>query len=272
VAKILFSISTLNHLVKAQIIGQLQYRISFTFDLLGTLFITLTEFASLALVLPLFDGIGGWQLGDIALLYGTVNLAFGLMDMIFSGFDPGNFGRQIRMGLMDQILLRPAGVITQVLGSAFELRRLGRISIGFLILLLSITQSQIIWTSNKILVLFAAILGQIAYFGGLFIIGATISFWTIGSIEIINVFTYGGTELVSYPMHIYPDTVRKFFTYILPAIFLNYYPALYILDKPDPYNFPNFSHWLAPIAGLIILALALRFWQFGITHYQSTGT
>ena len=262
----------LSRLVKAQIRSQLQYRIPFIFAILGTLFITLTELASIALVLPLFDGIGGWHLGDIALLYGTTNLAFGLMDMIFSGFDPSYFGRNVRMGLMDQILLRPIGAITQVLGSAFELRRLGRISIGLIILILAISLAKIVWTPIKIMVLLSTILGQIAYFGGLFMIGATITFWTIGSIEIVNIFTYGGTELVSYPMHIYPNSLRKFFTYILPAIFLNYYPALYILDKPDPYNFPGFSHWLAPFAGLLILFIALRFWRYGITHYQSTGT
>jgi ABC-2 type transport system permease protein len=115
-------------------------------------------------------------------------------------------------------------------------------------------------------------LGQVAYFGGLFIIGAAITFWTIDSIEIVNVFTYGGTELVSYPMNIYPDMLRRFFTYILPAIFLNYYPALYILDKPDPFELPAFAPWLAPLAGLLILWLSLRFWEFGLNKYQSTGT
>jgi ABC-2 type transport system permease protein len=112
----------------------------------------------------------------------------------------------------------------------------------------------------------------ICFFGGLFIIGSTITFWTVESIEAINIFTYGGNELMAYPMHIFPAWVRRFFTYILPAIFLNYYPALYIMDKPDPFNMPPFSHWLAPLAGLAVLLVALRFWRFGISQYQSTGT
>ena len=88
----------------------------------------------------------------------------------------------------------------------------------------------------------------------------------------VNILTYGGSEMMSYPMSIYPDWMRRFFTYIIPAIFLNYYPALYLLDKPDPLGLPPIAHFLAPVAGFGILAIALRFWSFGIRHYQSTGT
>ena len=116
------------------------------------------------------------------------------------------------------------------------------------------------------------IAGMVCFFGGLFVIGATITFWTIESIELINIFTYGGNEMMSYPMHIYPDWMRKFFTFIIPGIFMNYYPALFILGKPDPFRMPGFTPWLAPFVGVGVLAISLRFWHFGLAHYQSTGT
>ena len=113
---------------------------------------------------------------------------------------------------------------------------------------------------------------QVLFFGGLFIFGSTLTFWTIQPIEAVNILTYGGTEMMSYPMHIFPDWIRRFFTYIVPSIFLNYYPALYLLDKPDPLHLPGFAPFLAPIAGLVVLAAALIFWRFGLNHYQSTGS
>jgi ABC-2 type transport system permease protein len=116
------------------------------------------------------------------------------------------------------------------------------------------------------------LLGLICFFGGLFVIGSTITFWTIQSIEVVNIFTYGGSEMMAYPMHIYQQWMRQFFTYIIPAIFLNYYPALYILDKPDPFNFPPIASFLSPFVGFGILLLAFKFWGFGIRNYQSTGT
>jgi ABC-2 type transport system permease protein len=73
-------------------------------------------------------------------------------------------------------------------------------------------------------------------------------------------------------MSIYPLSIRQFFTYVVPAIFLIYYPALYILDKPDPLGMPQIAYFLAPVAGFGTLLLAMLFWQYGIRHYQSSGT
>ena len=59
---------------------------------------------------------------------------------------------------------------------------------------------------------------------------------------------------MSYPMQIYPRWMRGFFTYVMPFIFLNYYPALYFLDKPDPLHFPAFAPFLAPFVGVGLFA------------------
>ena len=76
--------------------------------------------------------------------------AFGTMDMIFSGFDPPFFGRRIRLGTFDQMLLRPVDLVAQVLGSQFILRRFGRIIQGSIILVISLTHLEIQWTAVKI--------------------------------------------------------------------------------------------------------------------------
>ncbi len=259
-------------LISVQMRSQMQYRLAFVADLMATAFNSLAGFATLAFVLQRFGNIAGWELGEVAFLFGMVETSFGLMDMLFSGFDPGNFGRQTRLGRFDQLLLRPVSVTLQVLGSEFIIRRLGRILQGLIILLIALGMTHIHWSAAKVLYLPVVFASQIAFFGGLFIAGATITFWTLESIEIVNIFTYGGTEMMSYPMSIYQDWLRNFFTYILPAIFLNFYPALYLLGKPDPFHFPACAPFLAPLAGFGVLGLALAFWSFGIRHYQSTGT
>ncbi|MBN1992398.1 MAG: ABC transporter permease [Anaerolineae bacterium] len=231
-----------------------------------------TFFVAVVLVFQRFGHIAGWTLGEVAFLYGLVEAAFGTMDMIFSGFDPGYFGQQVRRGAFDQLLLRPLNITLQVLGSEFVIRRLGRISQGIVIFGLALTLLDIQWTVVKLIYLPLVWASLVCFFGGLFIIGATITFWTVESIEVVNIFTYGGSEMMAYPMHIYPNGLRRFFTYLIPAAFLNYYPALYFLDKPDPFNLPPIASFLAPAAGLGTLMAALLFWRYGIKHYQSTGT
>jgi ABC-2 type transport system permease protein len=250
----------------------MQYRMSFWLEVFTTALIGLTGFGTLALILQKFDRVGGWKLGEVAFLFGTVEAAFGLMEMAFSGFDPQFFGLQVRRGAFDQLLLRPIHIVLQVMGSKFVLRRLGRILQGALIFVIALSLADIHWTLAKALYLPVVFTSLVCFFGGLFITGAAITFWTVESIEVVNILTYGGTEMMSYPMHIYQDWMRRFFTYVIPAIFLNYYPALYFLDKPDPFGLPSFVHFLSPLVGFGVLVVGLGFWNYGISHYQSTGT
>lgn len=259
-------------LISIQVRSQLQYRAAFWFDLVGTGLITALTFGSLALILQRFEQIGGWSLGEVACLYGMVEMAFGVMDMLFSGFDPPYFGQQVRRGTFDQMLLRPASILVQVLGSRFVMRRLGRIAQGAAIWGLGLVLAGVTWTPGKALYLPVVFLSLVSFFAGLFIIGSAITFWTVESIEVVNILTYGGSEMMAYPMHIYPEGMRRVFTYVVPAIFLNYYPALFILDKPDPFGLPGYAPFLAPVAGAGVLVAGLLVWRAGVRAYQSTGT
>jgi ABC-2 type transport system permease protein len=259
-------------LLAVEIRAQLQYRAGFILDMTGTFFQVGLWFVALAGVFARFERLGGWTFGEIAFLYGLVETAFGTMDMVFSGFDPGYFGQHVRRGTFDQFLLRPAGLTLQVLGSRFLLRRLARVAEGLLIFSIALAALDVHWTAAKLAYLPLVVAGLVAFFGGLFIVGSAITFWTVEPIEFINIFTYGGAEMMSYPMHIFPLELRRFFTYVVPAIFLNYYPALFFLDKPDPLGLPAWAPFVSPLAGVAVLAAALGAWRVGLRHYQSTGT
>lgn len=255
-----------------QLRSQMQFRVSFWMDLLSTGFTNLVYILSTALIMERFGSIAGWVLGEVAFLVGMIEMSFGAMDMIFSGFDPDAFAVVVREGKFDQVMLRPVGLSWQVLGSRFLLRRLGRILEGLMIFLFALTQLNVHWTLGKIFYLPVVLASQVLMMGALFMMGSTITFWTLQSIEAVNILTYGGTELMSYPMQIYPLWMQRFFTFLVPFIFLNYLPALYFLDKPDPLHFPAFAPFMAPFVALAFFAIALWFWRVGINHYQSSGT
>lgn len=272
VREIAWNLQMYARLLLIQLRSQMQFRLSFWMDLLSTGMANAVAFFAVVLVLERFGGIAGWSLGEVAFLYGMIEASFGMMDMIFSGFDPDYFAPLIRLGSFDQYMLRPVGLTWQVLGSRFLLRRIGRILEGTLIFVFALSLLDVRWTLGKILYLPVVFVSQVVAMGALFIFGTTIIFWTLQSIEAVNILTYGGTELMSYPMHIYQRWLRRFFTFAVPFIFLNYYPALYFLDKPDPLGFPAFAPFIAPFVAAAFLAAALLFWRFGINHYQSSGS
>jgi ABC-2 type transport system permease protein len=259
-------------LISVRIRSQLQYRLSFAFETLGMGLQVYLEFLSLVLVFSRFGSVGGWTLAEVAFLWGLAESAFGTMDLLFSGFDPSYFAGEVQRGRFDQFLLRPMSLPLQMFTAEFILRRVGRISNGLLILAYSIALADIAWTPAKLLYLPVVFVSTVAFFGGLFVLGATFCFWTVESIEVINIFTYGGTAMMSYPMHIYDDWLRRFFLSIVPAGLLVYYPSLFFLGKPDPLGLPPFAPFLAPVAGFGVLALAFGLWNAGVRKYTSTGT
>jgi ABC-2 type transport system permease protein len=90
--------------------------------------------------------------------------------------------------------------------------------------------------------------------------------------EATHVVTYGGDQLSSYPLDIYQGTVRRFFTFVIPFAFVNYEPALYLLDRSDPFGLPDAARLLSPLAAILIGLVARIGWQQGVLHYQSTGS
>lgn len=252
--------------------AQMANRASFVFDVITTAFVTAIYFATLAAIFARFGALGGWTLPEVAFLYGLIEISFALMDMIFSGFDPDRFSQHVRRGTLDQMLLRPVRLPTQVFASDFQLRRLGRVAQGLVIFSWSLALLAVPWPPLKVVYLLLVIASTVAFFGGLFVIGSAICFWTVQSIEAVNLFTYGGSEMLSYPLHIYGDWLRRFFTFIIPGALVTYYPALYFLGKPDPFGLPPLLSFLAPLAGGAVLTLAFAFWRVGLRHYTSTGT
>jgi ABC-2 type transport system permease protein len=259
-------------LLSIQLRSQMSFRWSFWFDILTTGLLNLSYFASTYLALQRFGSIAGWSIGELAFLYGLAEVSFGSMDMIFSGFDYDQFAIFIRQGALDQVLLRPVNILAQIFGSRFILRRIGRITQGAIVLGYAFSQVSIHWTLAKLAFLPVVFASQVIAFGSLFMAGSTLVIWTIQPVEAVNILTYGGAEVMSYPAPIYTGWLRGFFTYVIPFVFMNYYPALYFLDRPDPLGFPVFSPFLAPLLAGTMLWLALRFWNFGLAHYQSTGT
>jgi ABC-2 type transport system permease protein len=266
------SLRLLFRLLRVQVRSQRQYPLSFVLEIISGVITMGFFFVAFAITFARFEDIGGWQLGEVAFLWGIAEFSFGTMDMIFSGFDYDAFGPMIRTGRFDQLLLRPVNITLQVLGSRLILRRLGKIIEGLVIFIYGLSLIQVQWTALKVLYIPILVISQVLFFGSLFIIGATTTFWTLERLEILNIFTYGGSEIMSYPMHIFQRPIRWLFTYVVPAIFLSYFPAVFILDKADPLGAPGFVSFLAPLVAVLMMWLALRFWRFGIRNYQSTGS
>lgn len=250
--------------------GQLQYRVSFLLQTGATFVSLFGEFVAILILFNTFHDLGGWRVGEIALLYGLVSMALGLVDMLCSGFE--RVSALVKSGEFDRLLVRPVSPFVQVLASEVQLRRLGRITQGLVTIVLATRWEGIAWTPQHLAVAIGAVLGSTVVFLTVWVISAALSFWTVEQSEIQNVFTYGGAELASYPIHIYGRPIQAVFLYIVPLGLTTYYPALFILGKPDPLGLPPYLGLLAPLTAALFFVVGLGVWRLGLLHYQGTGS
>jgi ABC-2 type transport system permease protein len=99
-----------------------------------------------------------------------------------------------------------------------------------------------------------------------------VTFWTVQTSEVTNVFTYGGQEMTGYPMTIYGRWLRRFFSFVVPLAFVAYLPALFILDRPNPFGLPQVVELSSPLVAALFFFSARGAWALGVKHYQSTGS
>ncbi|MEN6479516.1 MAG: ABC-2 family transporter protein [Anaerolineales bacterium] len=250
--------------------SQMQYRASFIMLSAGQFIATATEFVALWALFDRFGAIAGWTLPEVALFYGLGNVSFALAEGMARGFDL--FANLVKRGDFDRILLRPRSTLLQIGASEFQLMRIGRLSQGLAVLIWGVLTLGLGWSAWRIVLILWAILCGAAMFAGLFVLKATTAFWATESLEMWNAVTYGGVETAQYPLTLYEDWFRKFFTYVIPLAAVTYFPALAILGKPDPLGTSLAFQTIIPVAGLAFLGLSALIWQVGVHHYHSTGS
>lgn len=248
--------------------AQMQYRTSFWLLTFGQFFIPFAVFAGLYFLFARFGELQGWTFFEVALCFGVVHLAFSLSECFARGFDA--FSTLVAGGDFDRLLVRPRSTIVQVLGSKFEFTRIGRMLQSAVVLAWAIANLPVEWTVVKGVTLLLMVAGGVLVFVGIYMLAATLCFWTIEGLEVANILTDGGREMAQYPLNIYQRWVTRFFTFVIPFGAVSYLPLLSILDRAPPGH--PLLYMAMPLAGALFLAPCVLVWQIGVRHYRSTGS
>jgi ABC-2 type transport system permease protein len=228
----------------------------------------LLDFVGIWIMFHTVDSLGEWNLREIAFLYGATGFGLAVADLVVGRVE--RLGELIRMGRLDAMLVKPLPLLTQVCADEFALRRIARVLQA--VVVLAVASFFVVWSASKVLVTLSMLVSSSVIFFAVFIGFACIQFWTIDASEVANAFTYGGNTITQYPMTIYPREVVTGLTYLLPLAFVNWYPALYVLDKPDPHGFPDWLRFASPLAAVLLSLVAAYVWRRGVRHYASTGS
>ncbi len=257
-------------IIGARIRSDWQYRTSFFTFLAGQAMVTSLEFVTVLLVLEVSPSLGGWDVHEVAFLYGMATVPFAIADVFISPVE--RVTDYVQAGTFDRILLRPLPALLQVTSQEFELRRVGKLIPAVAVLLWAIPSVDVTWSPTEIGLLLVAVTCGTVVYSSLWVVGAAASFWLIASRPAMNALTYGGQYANQYPLHLYQGWIRAVLGWAIPLAFVAYVPTVFLLGAPNPLNLPRYLMYLIVPVAAASVAVAGFIWRLGIGHYQGTGS
>lgn len=250
--------------------ARLQYRLDALVATLAVFVRESTNIIVIYLTLLKFDKINGWNINEMLFLFSILFLTYAFVVSIFA--DLRDFSCMIREGRFDRLMLRPRGLLFQlILNNADLIASAGHGTLGILLFLFSAGRVGITWDFVTVIYYIGAIFGGVLIQGGMFIIFSAFSFYFVETNSIREIFYWNMRKFAGYPISIYSKLIQALMIYVIPFAFVNYFPAQYLLRKEDMANYSEGYMYIAPVVGVVVYLIAYAFWRFSVKRYKSTG-
>lgn len=143
----------------------------------------------------------------------------------------------------------------------------GHGTLGIALFLFSAGKVGIEWNLTTIIYYIGTIIGGILIQGGMFIIFSALSFYFVETNSIKDILYWNMRKFAGYPISIYSKVIQGMMIYVVPFAFVNYFPAQYLLRKPDMEMYLEIYMYMAPVVGVIVYGAAYIFWRISVKRY-----
>lgn len=246
-----------------------EYRVSFFMGIFSNFYSYLITFISFYVIIENFGTIDGWGFYDLCMLYGINLFTYAIAAMLF--WNVFGVEKEILAGNLDILLIRPMGMIKQLICRKFVDTFIGQIIISAIFLIISFRKCNVTVMNIKFIYFLIIIISGVMIHSAAMIFFGSISFWTKKSLFLADFIYYDLRKFLEYPLSIFPFWLKYFFSFVLPWGLINYYPALIILSKYESRT-DYLLGVLCPLIGVVLFILSLLLFKRGMKNYSSTGS
>lgn len=251
---------------------QTTYRGTYFAGIVGQWISNGATFLGIYIMVSSFDLLDGWNGPEVLMLFGLSVMSYAIGASFFFNFATGLVER-IRSGEFDVSLTKPIHpFLHEVFSAGYNAGYLSHFMLSLVIVIValsSVSYTPTVWT---ILFLILVVLGAALIQAAALIASSVMSFFSVGGNPIMDFLLVDIKAFTNYPITIFPRGIQFILTFILPFAFMNFYPAAALLGKEIPEGYPAILSYLAPIVGIVVFALSVLLWNWGLKHYQSTGS
>lgn len=217
-----------------------------------------------------FDNLSGWNIYEMLFLFSLLFLTYGIMIIFFTGLR--DFGKTVRDGSFDRFMLRPRGLLFQILfANADWFAAIGHGGLGITLFILSAGKVGIHWSGVSIGYYLITVAGGVLIQGAVFLFIATLNIYLLQTDSLKEMLYWDMRKFAGYPISIFNKFIQTLMIYVMPFAFVNYFPAQYFLRKEDMAAYPEVYIYLTPVVGIAMYILTYLFWRYSIRFYKSSG-
>ena len=247
-----------------------QYRVDAVLRSLAVFLRESTGIIVIYFALLKFESLNGWNMYEMFFLFSLLFLTYGIMIIFFTGLR--DFGRTVRDGSFDRFILRPRGLLFQIIFvNADWFAAIGHGGLGLTLFLISAGKVGVHWNLRTVVYYLLAIGGGVLIQGAIFLFLATLNIYLLETGSLKELFYWNMRKFAGDPISIFNKPVQILLIYIVPFAFVNYFPSQYLLRKEDMQAYPEVFMYLTPVIGVIMWILAYCFWRYSIRYYKSSG-
>ncbi len=247
-----------------------QYRVDAVLRSLAVFLREATGIIVIYFTLQKFDSLNGWNIYEMLFLYSLLFFTYGIMIIFFTGLR--DFGQTVRNGGFDRFMLRPRGLLFQILFvNADWFAALGHGGLGLVLFLLSAGKVGVQWNVATVAYYLLAVVGGVLIQGAFFLILAALNIYLLETNSLKELLYWNMRRFAGYPISIFHKAIQICMIYVVPFAFVNYFPAQFLLRKADMAEYPTVFLYLTPILGVVMYGGAYLFWRFSLRYYKSSG-
>ena len=264
------SVSIYFKLIRIAMQSRMQYRADFITGVIGVIVLNVVNVGLISILINRFTHLNGWNVWEMVFLYCLWLLGHSLYSLFL--WHIRTLEDYLVQGTFDQFLIRPVSPFILFLGR--EVQYMGIADMAFAVTGLSLAYTNLDLDWNWVKWIF---FGMAAISGALIettiaLIIACLAFWTGRSRRANNLVMQINVMVQHYPVDIFGYVFRVVVTGLIPVAFMNYYPALMLLDKIDPDNAWAWLGYMSPVVALLLVGLTAGVWKLALARYASSGS
>lgn len=255
---------------KTGIKTRFQYKLDSVISTFAVFFREAAGIIAMYLALLKFDTINNWNIDELIFLFSLIFITYGIFIVFFMALR--DFSDWIKHGDFDRVMLRPRGLLTQlVLCGADWIAALGHGTLGILLFVFSANKVGIQWSLGMAVYYIVIVISGVLIQGAIFLIFSAISIYVVETGSLKEIFYWNMRKFTIYPLSIYNKFIQSILIFVVPFAFVNYFPTQFFLRKADMAAYPQWFMYLSPIVGIGLYIIAYAFWKFSLRYYKSTG-